>query len=426
MTAKLTLIPGGVVADWLDEHVRITATHWQNGKSGVVAEIEAELTVPGMPPYVHGPVRLNLTSSRDQSSLRKTLEERCPKTAQELPLPIDWTYIVAAFCKLGLQWHREGRPAVTITGSKNAKPPEWLLEPFIIKRNPVLLFGDGGTAKSSIGQLAAMALALPWGDNPMRWMPPNRCIQTLYCDWESNEEIMDWRMLKLRIGHGFPEMPFLHHVTCSAPFASEIEHIARKITHYKAEVIIIDSATGACGGDINKPEITSPFFDSLRSLDIASLIIHHVSKEGQKTRDSTPVGSYQFWTRPRLLWRSRKISEERHDNIYTLVVGLKDIKHNDLPPHRPFGLRFEFSPDTTKVSYEATADSPELEEDEPLYIRILHTLRHGSQTTADIAKEISAPEAQVRARLNEMRKRKQVVSLERGLWGLITEDEDED
>ena len=391
----------------------------------MVAEVEAELLVPGLPPYVHGPVRLNLTSSRDQASLRKTLEERCPQAAENLPLPIDWTYILASFCKQGLQWHREGRPAVTITGSADAKPPEWFLDPFIIKRNPVLLFGDGGTAKSSVAQAVAMSCALPWGDNPMRWKAPTRSIQTLYCDWESNEEVMDYRMLKLRMGHGFPELPFLHHVTCAMPLASEIEHIARKIIHFKAEIIIIDSATGACGGDINKPETASPFFAAIRSLDVASLIIHHVSKENQKTKLQTPVGSYQFWTTPRLIWCSRKISEEKHGDVSTLVVSLKDIKHNDLPPHRPFGLRFEFSPTIIRVSYESTADSPELGEDEPLHIRITRSLRHGPRSSQDLVEELRASKTTIQSRLTELHKRNQIVNV-KGAWALATDQDEND
>ena len=101
----------------------------------------------------------------------------------------------------------------------------------ILPKHPSILFGDGGTGKSTIALYLAGELE-------------KRGISTLYLDWELDEHDHRHQLERL-FG---PDMPDVKYHRCERPLSIEVEGLTEKICTTGVEFVICDSVAFACDG----------------------------------------------------------------------------------------------------------------------------------------------------------------------------------
>ena len=216
----------------------------------------------------------NLSSQQVRGSQGKYLASRA-RTGNEL----DWTGLLEEFCHQVLTTEREGEPAVLLRDLPRPVPEEDFEVGGLrlLAHHPVVLFGDGGSAKSYIALHVAGVLA-------------QRGLRVGLFDWELCGEDHRDRLERL-FGTDMPDVRYLR---CSQPLCHMVDAVRRMGVDHELDYLIFDSLAFACDGPPEAAEVAGRYFQALRKLGpIGSLHIAHVSKaEGA---DRNPFGS-TFWS----------------------------------------------------------------------------------------------------------------------------------
>lgn len=350
----------------------------------------------------------NFTSERTRSALIKTLSE------QDSSRP--WGDIINQLSLTVVDRARQGEPVQELWTGNDVKRPEYLLEPFIYKGLPNILYGEKGVNKSTLALAFYLCLVLPWKDNPLELTAPSRSIKSLILDWETEGDIVQYYLSRLQLGHGLQPLQLIYR-RCSLPLADDLEQIERNISDTGAEVIIIDSLGAAAGGDLNGADIALKFFAALRQLKVTSLIIGQVTKD-ENTKTKKVFGSHFFTYYSRNIWEISK-SEGISDDEYDLALFHRSP--NLSAPLKPIGFRFHWN--ETGLSIERQpVNVAEFMTKVSSQLRILELLRHGPKKPKDIAMEIDTSENTVRVLLSKLKKKGKVLQTENG-YGLVTTEE---
>lgn len=345
----------------------------------VTAEITVKSVLPGTPSHLHGPARLNLTSTASRRTLARTLAERVNN--------VDWYAVIEQACVLVLEDLRIGEPVIDLSTYVSTERTEYRLEPLLVEKQANLFYGPGGAGKSYLAAFLALLIDIPW---PAAGFIPEPG-KVLYLDYEAGTDELSERLSALRGGLGIEVPCQVLYRFCHQPVANDIAEIQRLIIEHGIELVIVDSVGLACGGEPESAEIVLRYFSALRSLRITTLSIDHVAKHAQ---EKTPFGSVYKWNVSRSVWEVRK-SQEPDEN--TLHLGLFHRKVNRGKLHRPLGLCFTFQEDgSVGVKREDVRDIPELAGSLPLKTRIASELRRGPMTVKDLASELSATDNVIR------------------------------
>jgi len=176
----------------------------------VIAEVAFKVDKPDIPPHIKQ-TRLDLLSPRSQKEVVKELEER-------YPLPDGtWAVIVEQLCVIALDNHRKGKPAKEVWPALEGEEiprSELLIDPLIYKNKPNMVFGEGSTGKSYLALTLAITAQQPFYDNPL-WLSPKQA-NTLYLDWEADENEFKKRLTEVERGFSLPPIPILYR-ECELP-----------------------------------------------------------------------------------------------------------------------------------------------------------------------------------------------------------------
>lgn len=397
---------GGYDFLWEDERLQISIRRLHIHKDGrVVGELLITTTAQGFKSSIlHPPTQINFTADRTRKELSNTLKEKYPQW--------EWLTIIDQLAYKIQELTREGEPVKEIWTSEDAPPPEYLLEPILIKGVPTVIFGEKGVAKSRLSILIATCLLLPWYDNPLGLIAPEKSLKTLILDWETEWDIVRYEAKRLQVGMNLPVFP-IYYRRCNLPLADDIEQIQQHIEKTKAEVLIIDSLGAASGGELNKAEIALNFFTALRKLKKTSLIIAQTSKgdEGKKSI----FGSTFFTYYSRSIFELVKAEDIGEDNMH---IALFHRWCNVFKTHPPMGLAFHFNDTGIKV------------ESEPVSIReflakigvqqkVLEILKSGAMTTKEIMETLEISRNNADITLKRLRDKGRIVKVE-DKWGLLS------
>ena len=110
------------------------------------------------------------------------------------------------------------------------------------------------------------------------------------------------------------------------------------------QLIIIDTAGPACGGEPESAQAAIQFFMAARSIPVTSLILAHKSKN---IESRGPFGSVYWSNYPRNVYNLRGSQEE--DSSITNIALIHE-KSNDGRLQRPLGMKMEFSEDGNSMS----------------------------------------------------------------------------
>lgn len=365
-------------------------------------------TLSGQSKKLHS-ATFNFTSTRTRSEWKKVLQGRAPIT--------DWFEILEQLCDAVTKVVQEGEPVQVITTSDEVEPPSYVLRPILLYRQPVIIFGDRGSAKSYTAQTFAYLLALGQMGRLLDFKPERVATKPLYLDWEDTPGTLRWRFRCLSAGTGLPSAQIAYR-RCSRTFAQDTEQIRAVVLSGGYDYLIIDSLGPACGGDLNMPQPALEFFESLRSLNVSSLIIAHTAKGNAGRSRRSVFGSSFFENAARSIW---EINADKEDGI--LRVVLTHSKMNGGPTEQPIAMQYVFSHGRTEIMEDQACEVAAAAGTLTIREKILQLLEDlPSAPVKRISDELGESPATIRVTLNRMKTAGLVSKLETGSWVKIAED----
>ena len=400
---------GGFHFLWKTEMLEAYVSRIKEHRSGETkAEILITTSAPGWQPKLHQSL-FNLSGPQSRVTLAKQLTSTFPKP----PVPWDWLGILTEIANVTLERFREGEPVQELWTHEDVPKLEFLLEPLIVKGVPNIIFGEKGVTKSTMSLICYICLTLPWYDNPLELIVPDKSTQTLILDYELPGYIAQRNIKRLQLGLGLPNFP-IYHRRCKVPLAQEVEQVAKHIARLKAKAVIIDSLARATGGELNKTEPANAFFEALDRLEVTSLILAQTSKDIESKR-KTIYGNALFTYYSRNIW---ELCKTEPTDEHTVDVALFQRESN-LTKHYPnMSFRFSFGTDSTSIERQPV-NIAEFITKVTMKGAILDELRGGSLSVKELSDRIGHKENPTRVVLTRLKKQGLVINLESGLWGRV-------
>ena len=315
------------------------------------------------------------------SSIRARKERADLLRARSQADDVDWFGLLEELAGRVLAAERTGQPAQHL---RDLDPPgaDQIVEldglP-ILRHHPMILFGDGGSAKSILALYYAGRLT-------------QKGIRTLYADWEFSGADHRERLARL---FGADMMPDVLYARCDKSFPDEVDRLTRIIRDEHVEYLVCDSIGFACGGAPESAEIAGAYFRALRRLKIGSLHIAHVNRS--EHADQKPFGSTFWHNGARATWNVQRGDEAPDGSRFT--VGLFNRKTNVKALRPAFGFDLTFEADGMILLRKAAlAARGDFAGKLPVWQRMMHLLKSGPLPIPAIAAALDAkPETVERA-----------------------------
>lgn len=349
--------------------ITLDATQVHRDKNELHGEITVTTTLAGAR-TVDGVLlwgAINFSSQRTRAQLATSCAGR--SGAAEL----DWLGMMEACALKVARAEREGQPIQAL--KDHALPDrteDWVVDGLpILQRHPMILFGDGGAAKSYLALHIAATLA-------------SRGIKTLYIDWEFSGEDHRERLERL-VGTAMPTD--LQYVRCSAPLIHEAGRLQRHIALHGIQYAICDSIAFAVPGRPEEAEHAGAYFRAVRQLGIGSLHLAHTTKSLEHGEDK-PFGSV-FWSNgARSIWHVKRSGDDGGgENL--VEVALTHKKSNTGRKLSALGLRLTFTPETTRIDRFDVSENAELAGNLPIWQRIKALVAVRPMTIDELAEELN-------------------------------------
>jgi len=398
---------GGYVFEWNPDGIRIEATRLKSHTDGrVMGEVVISTTKPGVKHSHLHQAQFNFSSSVSRDRLARSLDGRYGE--------VDWGVILEQLCVYALERVRRGEPVLTLWSDGKAQPPEFLLEPFLIRDYPTVIFGDPSAFKSSLSLFFYAVLLLPWHDNPLSLIPKGKPTKVLYLDWETEPETIRWQLTRLERGMTLQNIP-LSYRRCSLPLAQDIEAVRRAITDSGAEAIVVDSLGLACGGELKESPPSLAFFTALRQLKVTTLILAHTAKNPE-TKKRSIYGSVFFEVHARSIWEIKKVQEIGEDEIDVALFHRKPPPFQKLYP--AIGLNIKFTTDTIVVNQQDVRSVREFVSAMGTQSQIQSLLANGPMNTKEIIEALDASKGSIDMAIKRLKDKNKIVKLASGAFGL--------
>lgn len=405
MKPNITEQVDGYILVWEDQHISIRVSRIKVHKDGrVIGELLITTDSQGFAPILMPASQLNFNAERTRNSLIKSLNDKFPK--------FDWTTIIDELAHYIQELARQGEPVKELWTHDDVKSPEYLLEPFIFKGLPNVIYGEKGVNKSTLALVFYICLTLPWYDNPLELKVPSKSVPTLLLDWETEWDISQYYAKRIQTGMGLPTFP-VYYRRCFLPLADDVEQIQGHINKMKAEAVIVDSLGAAAGGDLKTAEIALGFFSALRRLKVSSLIIAQTTKDEESQRKRI-FGSHFFEYYSRNMWeivKAESISDEEYN------IALFHRSPNLTALLKPIGFHLHYN-ETGLTIARQSVNLGEFIARITTRQRILEHLKNeGLKTTAEIVDSLSITRTNADVTLKRLREGGKVVKVD-DKWGL--------
>lgn len=389
--------------------VRLEHLH-ENGR-GLDAELWVEAETSGQRAAYHWS-RVNLTSARSRRSAASSLATRLPG--------VRWPELLDYVCINAALLHRRGGPAVDLWEVPEEEI-KWLASPLLVEGEPTTIVGDGGTGKSWLALLVAASVTIGRSLLPGLWV--HRQGAVLYLDYEHTEAAHRRRLGWVARGFGIAPIKGIKYKRMSEPLHRSEEQLAAEVERLGVQLVVVDSAALASGGELNEANGPAKLFAALRTLGRSSLVIHHMSKGGaaQVEGRARAYGSVYWENLSRAVWEVRTARDPGR-----LHLLLTRHKANDGGAAGELLFTLEFNEEERKVRVRRgnLSEVGELQPYVSVEMRIREALRGGALTAGEIAREIGSHKSTVLRYLKRMNDVVQVTPSapgrggNEGLWGL--------
>jgi hypothetical protein len=324
----------------------------------------------------------NLSSLRARQERAKHLHERAH--ADE----IDWLGLLEELCLRILEQEDRGNPEQALS---DIPVPDFEHGAEIIagglpllRRHPVIWFGDGAAGKSLLALYVAIDLA-------------QSGHRVLYCDWEFSGEEHSARLRRFA-GQSPGLKDELLYRRCDKSFVREAIQIRDIIAKRKITYMICDSIGFAAEGAPESAEAATGYFRALRECGpLGSLHLAHMNRSEQG--DQKPFGSVFWHAGARATWYLKRTEADQADDM---TVGFYHRKSNIGKLNPPFARKVEFLQHETRIAPTEITEAAELSDKLKLWQKIKGCLQHGPMTAAAIAEELEAKTDTVYKTLDRM------------------------
>lgn len=314
--------------------IRLLFERIVDGDNGAIwCEARAWVTIHDKEDSVIPPSRTNLMNASRGGSGWKGLVATLTDMADE----IRWDEAVATAVEAAIEIYRTGDIEVELHVGEIERGHPYLLEPFIASSGVSVFYGEGGTGKSLIA--LGMAVAIASGE-PLFGHYPKVSGPVVYFDYEDDNTVHEERLGAV-LKHTGPLKHPIFHRSLVAKVSQSQATMRRTIGDRKAVFCVLDSIGMGRGGNANTAEDTIRLFRALRSLEIPTLAIDHVTKEDKRSNEAiTPYGSVYTINSARLLWGAVEAKGvERAGEKY---INLVNTKANRTALNEPLGLKIKY------------------------------------------------------------------------------------
>ena len=161
------------------------------------------------------------------------------------------------------------------------KNKEYLLQPFIAKGQPTILYGDAFSAQSLIATIMGVTVATSWADSPIASgvLPPP--VNVLYLDWEVDRIYFLLECQRI-YNEGDASFPSIYYKECCQPLSKdnwEIREIFDTVLSCNIGLVIINSLGMATGGDCSNVNNLLSCCAVINSMGISSLIVANTRRK---------------------------------------------------------------------------------------------------------------------------------------------------
>jgi hypothetical protein len=336
--------------------------------------VTGELTVILGGTVLLGSTHIGLKSDSARDRISKTLDALTGRGT------IPWKRLLGVACTAVLNAHRRGTPIITLEPDDHTSSHvPFILNPLVYRGHQTLAFAPGGSCKSYLAFYFALLACHGRSQTGIGAVK----TPVLYLDWELDADTVTGRLKAIQTGH--PDLglvrPFYRR--CEYPLHQDVHQIAAHVARLGVQLLIIDSAAMACGGDLTSPDSAIKLQRALRTIGCASLVLAHVPKSVQEGQETSAYGTVFFRELARNVWEFQRTKDTK-----PVRVALHQKKNNFGPALPPLGFELSFSQETVNIeSYDPT-DEPECEDKVPVVSRIRNLLDDGihrdSQEIAEI------------------------------------------
>lgn len=355
---------------------------------------------------------LNLLSASSKHSQAKKLERLRPD--------VPWDDALTWVTSLTVDAARRGELAQTVwPNEEDNLTADYLLEPFLYRNHPNVVFGDYGSLKSLFALVVGYVVQLPYPDNGLGLITPAESTHCLYLDYEDDPSSFRKRWGAIQRGFGVGAAMPIEYWRMTGTIADSVENLQHAIAEKDIKLLIIDSLGPAARGNLNDPEPAIKYHEALRKLrtnekvGITSLTLAHNSKD-PLTKKRTIFGSVFFTNLARSVWECKAEQEAGEDEA---IISLKQHKANLSKKHLPLGYRFTFTSNSIAIARTDLKDTG-LSGELPLRYQIRNLLKEGAMPIQELAERLNSNADSVGRTLRRMRRDNQAINLEDGTWGL--------
>jgi DNA polymerase I len=298
------------------------------------------------------------------------------------------------------------------------EPQRFIADPAIPKAFPMVLHGQGGSAKS----LQVLDFCLRYTNVGGDWLgnalaPPGKA---LVVDFELNQHVFASRVLKLAKGMGLEQRDIRnlgYYEVADTPTPKAFADILTLCQEHGIDVVVIDSVGLALQGDAASGQDVIRFYRDyitpLTALGITPILIDHQARSyGDEDYQSRGVygSSYKENLARSVFQVQPRPSEE---GSHTLVVRMRQKKANFTKLAKPFDVHIRFQEDRITLSRQDVDDAELLTENTvSLPARILAALaKHETGTVSDITGWVGGNQGSVGNAVRELRRENRVVEV---------------
>ena len=284
-----------------------------------------------------------LTSVSGMDAFWRKLARRLPQS----DWGIDWEQLVENLGARVTDSHREGEPEIVISDIVIPETVQWQIEPMLLKDQPNIIFGPGGSGKSTFALWLAVLMDSGHVDTSHDLTVLGGKV--LYLDWETDSVEIAARVRDLQAGMGLDRKPGILYRRCTQSLAVESDMLKTIVEQRNISMVIVDSLGLATGGGLDEAESVLEYFTALRYIGGTSLTITHTNKE------NLIFGSVYTVNCGRSIWEVTKSGGE--GDAKNLDLGLFHRKVNIVGKQKPRAYSMAFSENSITLSVKDVIDT---------------------------------------------------------------------